>query len=289
MTRSIQGKASVGILKRIPSKTTTLFLTFITLFFSHLLHAAPSSELLKEWNGHDESNTQSIDHSLWQKVLDTYLKAKHPSGINRVDYLSINHDGAKELKAYIKMLADTDPLTLNRAEQKAYWINLYNALTVELVAEEYPVKSITKLGEGLFSFGPWNDELIHINGKPLTLNNIEHGILRPIYNDQRIHYAVNCASIGCPNLSKEAFTASNTEELLERATSEYINHPRGVKVEGGDIIASSIYDWYGIDFGGTEESLLGHWEKYANPKLKAQLKEFSGDMSFEYDWGLNKP
>ena len=105
------------------------------------------------------------------------------------------------------------------------------------------MKSITKLGKGFFSFGPWDDKTLTINNKELSLNDIEHRILRPIYNDARIHYAVNCASYSCPNLAAQAYTVENMDQLLDKGAEHYINHPRGVSIKNNKLTLSSIYSW----------------------------------------------
>ena len=189
------------------------------------------------------------------------------------------------------MLQQLDPRSYNSQEQQAYWINLYNALTVDLILKNYPTSSITKLGDKFFSFGPWDDVVANINGKKLTLNDIEHKILRPIWQDPRVHYAVNCASYSCPNLSKTAYTGDNLELQLEQGAKHYINHPRGVMIEDGDLIISKIYKWYAEDFGNNEKALIEHLQKYAAPTLKQQLNQFlveQGDIDYEYDWRLNQ-
>ena len=157
---------------------------------------------------------------------------------------------------------------LNRVEQKAYWINLYNALTVKVVLGRHPVKSIRdiRLG-GLFSSGPWDARLATVEGEKVSLNDIEHRILRPIWRDNRIHYAVNCASVGCPNLAAEPYTAANTERLLDEGARAYVNHPRGLFGEKGRITASRIYDWYREDFAASEKGLVDHFRSYAAPAL----------------------
>ncbi|GAB2199453.1 DUF547 domain-containing protein [Sessilibacter sp. MAH4] len=271
---------------------TVVFSAFLLVLSSLILsvnvHAAPTSELIDFWDESDEENTNTIDHSKWQTVLDAYLVSNHPSGINRFNYKAVSKADKSALESYINDLKNTDPREYNLAEQKAYWINLYNALTVNLILDNYPVKSITKLG-GFFSFGPWDKEIITIEGETLTLNNIEHGILRPIWKDNRIHYAVNCASMGCPNLSATAFTAENTEALLDQSAKDYVNHTRGVKIEGDKMQVSSIYEWYKVDFGGTDASLIEHLKLYAEPQLQEKLNSFSGKITDSYDWSLNQP
>ena len=253
--------------------------------------AAPGSELLSAWEASVETNAESIDHSAWQGILDTYLTS-HPSGINRFDYaaLKANAKDAARLAGYLTSLQELDPRHYSRQEQQAYWINFYNALTVRVVVDAYPVDSIRDIYQGWLPLGPWDDVHAEVAGMPLTLNNIEHGILRPIWRDPRIHYAVNCASHGCPNLSPTVYTAANTETQLEAGARAYINHPRGASFVDDDfLLISSIYEWYVEDFGGTEKTVVEHLMQYAEEELAARLKTFSGSIDYEYDWNLNTP
>ena len=262
----------------------------ILLGMAGLPATAQDAELIPMWDASDESNTATIDHAPWQEILDRYLRTDDPSGVHRFDYggLKANADDRQKLGAYLKNLATLDPRSFAKAEQMAYWINLYNALTVFVIVPRYPVDSIKDIKSSLIDFGPWNLELIPIAEQTLTLNNIEHGILRPIWRDPRIHYAVNCASIGCPNLAPEAYRSDNLERLLDQGATEYINHPRGAQVRDGKLLVSSIYDWFKADFGGTDEGVFAHLAQYARPELAAQL---SGYDSFDddYDWSLNAP
>jgi len=276
-------------LKLFKSKLIPAVCLLLYTLLPSVSDAAPENKALEFWSPSDKDSTTIIDHTPWQNLLDTYLDDKHPSGINRFNYAKVNTKDLKTLSNYIKQLQQINPHDLNRAEQKAFWINLYNALTVELIIKNYPVKSITKLGKGFFAFGPWDDILINVQGQELTLNNIEHGILRPFFNDERIHYAVNCASISCPNLSATAYTASNTEQLLEQGAKQYINHRRGVSLEEGELKISSIYHWYKEDFGGNDKSLIKHFIHYAEPALAKQLSIYQGDIEHDYDWALNQP
>jgi len=253
--------------------------------------AAPEAQLIPFWQASDENNTEKIEHQLWQGILDNYLSPCH-AGASCFDYAKLlkNQADKKQLQNYLAYLQSLDPRTYAKAEQKAYWINLYNALTVFIVLESYPIESITKIHKGLFGFGPWNDVHATVAEQNLTLNNIEHGILRPIWQDNRIHYAVNCASYGCPNLAFQAYTIENMEELLETGAKSYVNHARGVILkENGNLILSKIYEWYAVDFGGTEESVINHLVKYANSDLAERLKNFKGKIDYEYDWKLNQP
>ncbi|MCY3841193.1 MAG: DUF547 domain-containing protein [Gammaproteobacteria bacterium] len=252
-------------------------------------HAAAPPELIPMWNASDETNTETVDHGPWQEILDAHLQG-HPSGVNRFDYagLKANADNRKKLTSYLMGLTQRDPRALARDEQKAYWINLYNGLTVHVIVGRYPVDSIRDIKSGLLTPGPWEMELITIQGQKLTLDNIEHGILRPIWKDPRIHYAVNCASIGCPNLAPEAYRSDNLERLLENGAWEYVNHPRGMSVDDGDLVVSSIYDWFKVDFGDTDEGVFAHLRQYATPE-NARMLEGHDDFDDDYDWALNAP
>ncbi len=249
----------------------------------------PESDLWDIWDASDETSMATIDHSRWQELLDRYLVTDHPSGINRIDYGAMTEADKTMLGDYLGTLQSLDPRSFSRAEQRAYWINLYNAVTVDLVVDHYPVKSIRKINGGLLGLGPWGDPVVVVAGESLSLNDIEHRILRPIYVDPRIHYAVNCASLGCPNLASRAYTAANTESLLDAGARAYINHPRGVELASGKLRLSSIYKWYKVDFGGTDERLLAHLARYAEPELARQLAAYDGRIRYDYDWDLNTP
>ena len=245
------------------------------------------------WDASVETSAFSVDHGAWQQILDAHLRT-HPSGINRFDYggLKASAEGGARLADYLAYLQALDPRTLSRAEQKPYWVNFYNALTVQVVTDAYPVDSIRHIHESLLPFpiGPWGDVHAEVAGMALTLDDIEHGILRPIWGDPRIHYAVNCASLACPNLAREVYTASNMEAQLEAGAGEYINHPRGVDFVDEDfIVISSIYDWFVVDFGDSEQKVLEHLIRYAEPELAVRLQGFSGVIEYEYDWDLNQP
>lgn len=267
-----------------------VLVVLLTAFASAPVHAAPEPELMSMWDASDESNRQDVDHAAWDGILKTYLDAGHESGINRFDYAGLKASGEDmdRLRNYLLALTGLDPRTRSRDVQMAYWINLYNALTVWVVTQDYPVDSIRDIKSGLITFGPWERELVTVAGQSLTLDNIEHNILRPIWKDARIHYAVNCASIGCPNLAADAYRADNLEALLEQGAREYINHPRGARVEGGELEVSSIYEWFQVDFGGNVGGVLAHLRNYANPELAASLAGFD-DFDHDYDWDLNAP
>ena len=249
---------------------------------------APKAQLWARWQKHDTASAQKIDHSAWDRWLKQFV-VNHPSGINRVRYQDIRSDDQKLLKTYLQNLQGVSISTYNRKEQLAYWINLYNALTVELVLSRFPVASIRdiNISPGLLARGPWGAKLATVENEKLSLDDIEHRILRPIWQDERIHYAVNCASLGCPHLQPAAYTGETTAAQLDKGAKEFINHVRGVTLTAGKLKVSSIYVWFQEDFGGDAEGLMEHWRQFANPPLAAALEKYQGGLTHDYDWRLN--
>ena len=250
--------------------------------------AAPRAELWPRWQAHDPAAQARIDHGAWAGFLARYVRAG-ADGINRVAYGAVTPDDRSALDAYVEALAALPISRYARPEQMAYWINLYNALTVRLVLAHYPVDSIRDIdiSPGLFSDGPWGKKLVAIEGERLSLDDIEHRILRPLWHDARIHYALNCAALGCPSLQPEPFLAARLEEQLERAARAYVNHPRGVTVADGELVVSSIYEWFKQDFGGSDQGVIAHLRCYAAPALARELERFSAGADDRYDWRLN--
>lgn len=253
--------------------------------------AAPKADLWERWTAHDPASTLSIDHRDWDDFLKRY-RSMGADGIARFDYARARSERAV-LDFYLAELTMVPIARFNRAEQLAFWINLYNALTIRTVLSRYPVDSIRDIDispgllASLFAGGPWGAKLIRIDGAELSLDDIEHRILRPIWRDARIHYAVNCAALGCPNLPPEAFTAENAETLLEAGARAYVNHPRGATVTEGRLVVSSIYDWYQEDFGGDDAGVIAHLRRYADGPLADALARITTIADDRYDWALN--
>jgi hypothetical protein len=261
---------------------------FLLAGFSLEALFAPKPDLWADWQAHDAASTQMVDHSAWDRLLARY-RSVGEDGIALVDYGKFSDADRKALDSYVAGLANTRVSLLNRAEQFAYWVNLYNALTVKVVLDARIPKSILDIdiSPGLFADGPWGKKLLTIEGREVSLNDIEHRILRPIWKDPRIHYAVNCASLGCPDLPAKAFTASNTEEKLEAAARAYVNHPRGARLVDGVLHVSSIYVWFAEDFGG-EAGVLKHLARYARADLANRIRQLTTTAGHTYNWNLNK-
>lgn len=254
--------------------------------------AAPRTELWPRWAAHRPESALAVDHSAWGELLARYNVSAGDGG-RRFAYGRVSADDRHRLGDYVDGLARVFVSGLARAEQRAYWINLYNALTVRVVLDHWPVASIRDIAisPGLFGVGPWGRKLVTVEGEPLSLDDIEHRILRPIWKDPRVHYAVNCAAIGCPGLCPTAFTAANAEELLDQAARAFVNHPRGARTEDGrGLVVSSIYVWFRDDFGdGTDAAVIAHLARYAAPELKAALAGIERVSGHGYDWAINAP
>ena len=255
------------------------------------VYGAPAADLWPRWQKHDPDSLIVVNHIDWDIMLQHYVKTSHPSRINRFQYNSVSEKDRKVLVDYLQKMQAVNVSSLNRSEQKTFWINLYNALTVNVILEHYPVKSIRDIdiSPGIFSNGPWDAKLVKIEGQEISLNDIEHRILRPIWQDNRIHYAVNCASLGCPDLQPKAYTHHNLEQMLEKGARDYINHPRGVSFSGNRLIVSSIYFWFKADFGNSKKGIIQHLRKYLSPenlKMLSTMQNFK--ISHQYDWNLNE-
>lgn len=249
--------------------------------------AAPKSDPWPLWERHVEGSSATVDHGAWTALLKSYCSLGG-DGIARVDYAGLNREKPR-LEAYLAALSATRVSALDRPEQLAFWVNHYNALTVKVILDHYPVDSIRDIdiSPGFFSDGPWGKKLVQVEGESLSLDDMEHRILRPLWRDPRIHYAVNCASLGCPNLAAEAYSGETCERLLVEGARAYINHPRGARVEKGKLVVSSIYDWFEEDFGGSEAGVIAHLRRYATAPLAEALLTIDEIGDDAYDWRLN--
>ncbi|WP_170515872.1 DUF547 domain-containing protein [Ruegeria atlantica] len=230
---------------------------------------------------------QRVDHGDWTAFLSRYV-VPDAQGVNRVAYGQVTQADRARLDGYLTDLQAVDPMQLTRDQQLAYWINLYNAVTVDVVLDNYPVASIRDIKDGPLSIGPWNRSLVEVAGQTLTLNEIEHRIIRPTYDEPRIHYALNCAAVGCPNLMSRAWQAETLEQDFTAAERAYVNDPRGVRFnDHGRPVLSKIYIWFREDFGPNEQAVLAYIRTVADPDLRARLQQTQRVRAYDYDWRLN--
>lgn len=218
-----------------------------------------------------EEKAGAPSHEPWNKLLTQFV-----SSAGKVNYRALKGKEA-DLDAYLKSLAD-NPVqsSWNRNEKMAYWINAYNAFTVKLILDNYPLSSIINLSGGKV----WDKKWIKLGGKTYSLNNIEHDILRPQFKDARIHFAVNCAAKSCPPLLNRAWTAGNLSSNLNTQARKFINSAKYNQIGSDKVAISKIFEWYAVDFGNIVEYL----NKYADTKISTNAQ-----VSYqEYDWALNQ-
>lgn len=231
-----------------------------------------SEEIQKEENVQVETNyTNDFNHSLWNSLLQ-----KHVSSQGNVNYKGFKADESK-LKIYFQSLSDNTPQdSWTKAEKLAYWINAYNAFTVKLIIDRYPVKSIKDISS------PWNQRFIKLGDKTYSLNDIEHKILRKM-DEPRIHFGIVCASVSCPKLQNTAFESSKIEVQLSNATKEFLADPARNNLSQNSIRISKIFKWFAKDFkkGG---SLIDFLNKYS----EITISQNASKRYKNYDWNLNE-
>jgi Protein of unknown function, DUF547 len=211
-----------------------------------------------------------INYTAYDTLLNQYVTKS-----GRVNYTALSKESVL-LDSIARMFSNPAPLdSFSRDEQLAFWINAYNFFTLKLIADNYPVSSITKLDGGK----PWDVKRITILGKKYSLNQIENDIIRPKYKDARIHFALNCAAVSCPPLLNSVYLPATLDEQLRRQTRSFIRSKNNTLSEAS-VKISKIFDWYKADFGNTITFL----NRYAKVKINPDATiEFT-----EYDWGLNK-
>ena len=228
------------------------------------------------------SNSRSdtaVDHRIYADLLDKHVHQ------GNVDYRGFKMEESK-LDQYLKVLENVDSKSLSRNEQFAFYINAYNAWTIKLILSGYPgIKSIKDLGNILRT--PWKKKICRIDGDVITLDDIEHNILRPRFKDPRVHFAINCAAFSYPPLRSQPFLGRTLDQQLDDATRGFINNPKRNYFEGNTLYVSQIFKWFKEDFN---EDIVGFFIKYADEGLKKELeikKQAIKINYLRYDWSLN--
>jgi hypothetical protein len=222
----------------------------------------------------------TVDNSLYASLLSKYVK----DGV--VDYQGFQDEEGR-LDAYLKVLEGTDTSKLSRDEQLAFYINAYNATTIKLILSSYPgIKSIWDLG-GRFFNKPFDKKVVRIEGKTISLDDLEHGIIRPRFKEPRVHFAVNCASKSCPPLISEPYQGSTLDEQLTAATRAFLNDREKNYLDGKKLYVSKIFKWFKKDFN---DDVVGFFVQFADEELKGKLVEDRDKVKvkhLDYDWSLN--
>jgi len=251
-------------------------LLFSLIGLAYLLFAAACSQKHRSV----KSDSEPINHDSWNSLLQ-----KHVDKEGWVDYDGFAGDQA-ELNAYLELLRQNHPTKekWTSDERLAYWINAYNAFTVQLILNHAPINSIKDIAGSIpFVNSPWDIRFISIEGNNYDLNNIEHNILRKEFMEPRIHFAINCASASCPLLLNEAFVAHKIEAQLETAAIAFVNDSNRNKISPDVIEISKIFSWFKGDFT-KDSSLIDFLNKYSETKINEKAKI----EHLDYDWSLNQ-
>jgi hypothetical protein len=224
-------------------------------------------------NTYQKEISNAVDHNDWDVLLKKHVKT---NGL--VDYKGFKKDSSL-LNNYVKFLSNTTPKrTWAFEEQLAYFINVYNANTIKLIVDNYPVESIKKIDA---TISPFLKQFIFIGDKKFSLATIEKGFLQKM-NEPRMHFAINCASYSCPKLLRDAYTAENVNELMDKAAKEFINSDKN-EISTTSAKVSEIFKWYKKDFLQQSASILDYINQYANTKIDGNI-----ELTYiEYDWSLN--
>ena len=223
-------------------------------------------------------NTAPLTHGAWTDLLE-----KHVDEEGNVDYQGFQQDSLI-LNAYLDRLGQTLPsIQWSREEQLAYWINAYNAFTVKVIIDNYPLKSIRELHTIPGVATVWHKDFFTIGGKSMDLNTIEHKILRVFYDEPRIHFAINCASLSCPVLRREAYTAEQLEEQLTQQAQIFLSQPIRNQIASDRVALSPIFSWFRKDFVKN-----GTLIEFLNQYTPVPIKEDAKISYLRYDWSLNE-
>ncbi|MDH3648353.1 MAG: DUF547 domain-containing protein [Saprospiraceae bacterium] len=228
----------------------------------------------------DMPQVEPITHEQWDSLLKRYVSA---DGL--VNYTGFVKDSIA-LQSYLQLLSNNPPQkSWSDEERLAYWINAYNAFTVKLIVDHYPVKSIKDIKKGIpFINSVWDIKFFKIGKQSYDLNKIEHGIIRKKFQEPRIHFAINCASISCPALASEAYASDRLDMQLERAARSFINDPLRNKISVGAVSISKIFSWFSGDFKKKAPNVIDFINRYAEVPISEGV-----DIDYlDYNWQLNE-
>jgi len=222
-------------------------------------------------------------HKIFTDILQKYVT----DGF--VNYKELAQD--QEFETYLNQLSNTDPSKLSEKEELAFWINTYNAFTIKAILDNYPIKSINDIKCGEKSV--WDENFISINKKKYSLNEIEHKILRVKFNEPRIHFAIVCASISCPELRNESYEADKLDKQLQEQTVKFLRDKKrnSFDLKNKKANISKIFEWFGEDFGKSDKNILMYISNFLPDDVRKDIKQNINEWTIsykKYDWNLNE-
>jgi len=269
-------------------KVTAAMLLFLAASASRA-GAGPKRYVGAEVAPDQRTSINEIDHSSWDGLLKKYVDPR--GGVNYGQWKA-NSSDVQLLNSYLDRLSTASlSIPSTRAAQLAYWINAYNAVTVAGILQEYPTSSIRNHTAKLVGYNIWHDLLLKVDGRQLSLDTMEHKVLRKM-NEPRIHFAIVCASISCPRLRNEAYVHDKLDAQLTDNTKDFFANGRNFSYDPAlrSFRLSAILDWFGSDFGSTQAAQLQAIAPYLpGPDSSKAAAQGQGRVSYlDYDWGLNE-
>ncbi len=254
-------------------------------------HATVEMELNSFWDDREPQSLINVDNTAFREILERYVATDHPSGIARFNYEAFSVSDKAKLEQYLEYLQFLEPRQLNDPEAKAYWINLYNAATLNLMIEEYQdgdTDGFRVIRSDRIASRPWRRNIITIAQQKLSLEDILNTVIRPMYKDPRVHFALFFCSLGGPNMPTEVFEGENNEELLNKFESEYLSQSRAVRMDQGQLVLSEIFSNFDTDFAPSQSGMIAYLRERV-PAPVAEAMNSATSIRYEYDWGLNAP
>lgn len=227
-----------------------------------------------------------IEHTQWTNLLSRYVDT-----LGSVSYARWHQSVAdrKALSDYLNQLSEVDTDAPSSRDAKlAFWINAYNALTIAGILHHYPINSIREIADETGGFNIWNDYRLHVDGKSYSLDQIEHDILRQM-NEPRIHFAIVCASKSCPVLASQAYTSDGLHQQLTQSAKKFLAKPENLSQDSGSIQLSSLFDWYRVDFGKSDQDVVDQISPWFPKEFRSsKIRSDSTLRYLDYDWSLNE-
>jgi len=275
------------LFKRAPTFWLVLICFVVGVLTSQANNAWAQNNNWQQWAQHNDSSVEVIDHSIWNRILKTYVSTS-AKGQNMFNYSAVSPADKRALMHYLEILSTTPVSSLNKNEQLAFWINAYNAIIVQAIIQSYPVESILDVDGDIFTRGPWKDNYFSVNGVPINLFNIRHNILFAHWGDIRVIYALSCGAISCPNIGAKAAKGKSVNGYLDAAAIAFINGPEAFKgFKGNSVKISQLFYWSKHQFKRENINMLDHIKSYALGELSHKLRNVDHIAGYYFNWQLN--
>ena len=241
------------------------------------------------WDDSEPSSLIDLDHSAFENLLKKYVITDHPSGIARFNYTSVTQSDFEKLNEYLTYLQFMEPRQLTKAEAKAFWINLYNAATLNMVLQAFIDNgNVSKIMARGLPARRWRRDIVTIAQQEMSLEDILNGVIRPLYKDPRVHYAIFFCALGGPDMPTEVLRGDNNDALLDALEAQYLQQSRAARIEGNELVLSEMFDNYDIDFAPNQGALLNYLRDKVSAEVATSIDSVS-DVRFEYDLTVNAP